>query len=146
MFFKDDTTIQGALILRIRRGGVLVEEQKEPNMIMDVAKDALSRLIAGDGAGKAVTAIGFGIGGVPPTPADQSLTSPYTKTLSGHTYPARGQVRFEWALSTGEANGMAIREFGLVTSDGLLFARKVRAAAIEKADDISLDGSWTIIF
>jgi hypothetical protein len=46
----------------------------------------------------------------------------------------------------GEANGKAIMEFGLICTDGTLFARKNRAKAIEKDSDISLEGKWRIIF
>ena len=60
-------------------------------------------------------------------------------------YPATGQVRFNWSLSTAELNGVAITEFGLLCADGTLFSRKQRKP-IEKESDLSLTGSWTILF
>jgi hypothetical protein len=45
-----------------------------------------------------------------------------------------------------EANGMAIREFGLLTANGTLFARRIRANPIYKESDISIEGEWIIIF
>lgn len=138
--------LRGELVIRVSRRGVLVERIHEPNMIMSAAKDVLARLIAGDGAGKTVTRIGFGAGGQAASPDDTGLTNPYIKPLSGHLYPGPGVVRFNWQLAEGEANGMVIRELGLLTADGLLFARKVRAGGIEKAPDISLDSYWEITF
>lgn len=145
MRFEEIQPLRGVFVLRVWRDGQIVEEHTDPNMIMTAAKDALARLIGGDGAGKTVTKIGFGTNGNGPTPNDTALTSAFVKTVTGHEYPATGQVRFNWRLDTSEANGKGIREFGLITADDAIFARKTRAV-IEKADDISLDGSWTIIF
>jgi hypothetical protein len=144
--FKDTCSIRGAFFLRIRKNGEIVEEYRDENMIMNVAKTAMARLIAGDGAGKTITKIGVGTNGIGPTPDDTQLTGAFVKLVAGHTYPQPGHVTFSWSLATTEANGMAIREFGLICSDNTLFARKTRGAIEEKADDISLEGSWTIIF
>lgn len=138
-------TLRGSLLVNVRRAGALVESWRDDNMIMLDARVALAQLIAGDGAGKIITKIGVGTSGAGPTPADTTLTSSFIKTLQGHTYPAAGRVQFNWKLETTEANGKVIREFGLIAADNTLFARKTRAP-IEKADDISLDGAWTIIF
>ncbi len=81
-----------------------------------------------------------------PTPKDAGLTDAFLKDIASHSYPADGRVRFDWRLEPFEANGLIIREFGLIASKGSLFARKTRHAPIEKTDDISLDGAWTIIF
>jgi hypothetical protein len=114
-------------------------------MIMSSARDALARLVGGDGTGKTVTRVGVGTNGSGPTPEDAGLTSAYLKNLAGHSYPATGEVAFAFSLELGEANGKSIKEFGLVCGDGSLFARKTRGA-IEKADDIRITGTWTIRF
>lgn len=145
MKLQDTITMRGDFRLCVRRAGKVIETYRDPNMIMNVAKDALARLLAGDGAGKTVTQIGFGTDGNGPSPDDTALTSAYTKAIASHSYPSAGRVQFNWTLATTEANGKSIREFGLLASDGTLIARKTRGV-IEKADDISLDGSWTIIF
>ena len=137
--------LRGSLQIDIRRNGALIESWRDENMIMPGARDALARLIAGDGAGKIVTRFGVGTSADGPAPEDTALTEPFIKAVAGSSYPAPGRVQFEWRLETSEANGLTIREFGLLTADGSLFARKTRAP-IEKADDISLDGAWTIIF
>lgn len=144
MKLKDFANLTGIFELKIIRNNK-TEIYKDENMIMNVAKDALAKLIGGDGSGKVITKIGFGTNGNGPTPDDIQLTNAYVKSLSGHTYPQTGHVRFTFNLATTEANGKQIREFGLICSDDTLFARKTRGV-IEKSDDISLEGSWTIIF
>lgn len=141
----DTISISGDFKLIIKKNGEIIEEYEEHNMIMDVAKDAMARLIGGDGGGKVITRIGFGADGNGPTPLDTDISNMFIKNLNSHTYPFSGHVQFNWSLSTFEANNLAIREFGLICSDDTLFARKTRQI-IQKEDDISLEGSWTIIF
>ncbi|WP_429884767.1 hypothetical protein [Geoalkalibacter halelectricus] len=136
---------RGALHVQVFRRGVLIDEWEDANLIVNVAKTTLAQLIGGAGAGKTVTKIGFGTAGGGPSPDDTALSSAYQKNLGAVSYPAAGQVRFSWTLATSEANGKAIREFGLICSDGSLFSRKVRGV-IEKENDISLSGTWTITF
>lgn len=145
MKFEETLPLRGTLELRILRGEREIERYEDNNMIMTVARDALARLLGGDGSGKTITRIGVGINGDGPDPADTALTSAYTKNVSGHNYPAPGQVRFEFTIGKSEANGKKLREFGLICSDGTLFARKTRGI-IEKADDIEIAGTWTINF
>lgn len=136
---------RGVLHVQVYRHGALIDEFEDDNLIVNGARDALAQLIGGDGAGKTVAQIGFGTSGDGPSPDDAALTGAYVKNLSGRTYPAPGQVEFSWSLATSEANGKAIREFGLICTDGSLFSRKVRGV-IEKENDISLSGTWTITF
>ena len=145
MKLHDDAALRGCFEIRILKAGKEIEHYCDPNMIMSSARDALARLIGGDGSGKTVTRIGVGTNGNGPSPADTGLTSAYTKAVSGRNYPATGEVAFAFNIATGEGNGKIIREFGLLCSDGTLFARKTRGA-IEKADDIEITGTWTIKF
>lgn len=143
MRIDDGLTLRGELEVAVVRNGLLVDWWQDKNLIVNGAREMLAQLIAGDGDGKAVTHIGFGTSGDAASPDDTALTGGYWRALSGHSYPEPGKVRFSFVLSTTEANGMTIREFGLRTSDGTLFSRKARGA-IEKNDDISLEGTWTI--
>lgn len=145
MNVTDEATLRGEFVMRVYRKGELIEEYVDKNMIMNVAKDAMARLIGGSGTGKTITKIGFGTNTTAPTPDNTALTDAYSKNVSGVTYPATGLVSFGWSLSTSEANGKAIAELGLICSDGTLFARKVRGV-INKDADLSLDGTWTILF
>ena len=144
MILCDSAAPRGVFELRAWRAGQLVEDYRDENLIVEGARDAFAALLAG-GEGQSGAEIGFGTDGNGPYPSDSALTGAYTKALDGHDFPDTGQVRFQWSLSTSEANGTAIREFGLLAADGTLIARKTRGV-IEKGDDISLSGTWTIIF
>ena len=145
MKLHDTQPLRGELTLVIKRRGYEPETITEHNMIMNIARDALAKLIAGQGAGKSINRIGFGTGSTGPSPDDTALTSAYIKSVGAISFPSAGQVTFSFSLAESEANGKSIREFGLLCSDGSLFSRKVRGV-IEKSDDLSLSGTWTIIF
>jgi hypothetical protein len=108
-------------------------------------RSALAALLAEGDHGKIVSRIGFGVNDTPPAPEDKALTDAYIKQIGEASYPAPGQVRFAWSLDGPEANGKAIKEFGLILADGTLFSRKTRGV-IQKESDISLLGTWTISF
>lgn len=145
MNLADAQPLRGAFALQAWRAGVLVQCVAEPNMIVNGAKDQLARLVGGAGANRQITHIGFGTGTAAASPNDVGLMGAFWKPVTSVSYPATGQVALAWTLSTAEANGLSITEFGLRCADGTLFARKVRAPII-KADDLSLTGVWTILF
>lgn len=142
---RDDVPMTGHFYVEVRRGGELVEVIDEKNLIVNGAKNQLARLIGGSGTNRQITQIGFGVGTAAAAPGDTALTSPYLKAIGSVSYPATGQVQFNWSLSTAEMNGVSITEFGLICADGTLFSRKQRAP-IQKESDLSLTGSWTILF
>ena len=144
MNIAEQIALHGELSITLHRAGHLPQTITEHNMIMTAAKSALARLIAGQGSGKNINRIAFGTNGVGPTPNDQTISGAYTKATA-ITFPAVGQVRFSFTLGESEANGLNIRELGLLCADETLFARKVRGL-IEKTSDLSITGSWTIIF
>lgn len=138
--FKSD----GVLEINVFAVGVLVDHWTDENLIVGGAKSLMAKLIAGDTT-DAIAEIGFGTGAIPAAPGDEALTAAHWRPLLGFDYPAPGKVRFLFELGVTEANGMDIREFGLRTVAGTLFSRKVRGT-IEKSEDISLSGSWTITY
>jgi hypothetical protein len=138
--------MRGQFRVKVYRRGKLVEAYEDNNLIVNAAKDAMAAFIAGAGAGKNITGIAVGTNGATPTPDDTEITEAYAKTIDSITFPATGQVEFSWTLTTAEANGKAIKEFGLLMQDGTLFARKHRASPINKESDIALEGQWSIIF
>jgi len=136
----------------------LIEVIEENNLIVDLARVQMAHLIAGDTTGRIIKQIGFGLSGTEPTVEDTSLTDPFIKNVDGFEYPEVaqytdgteyqrvGQTQINWSLSLSEGNGKAIKEFGLFTENGKLFARRVRVSPINKESDISLEGTWTILF
>lgn len=136
----------GLVELNVYRRGVLIETFREKNLIVDGYKPTLAHLLGGDVANRSVTQFGVGTNGTAPVAGNTALTAAYTKALDAVDYPATDRVRFAFSLGSGEANGKAILEFGLFTAGGTLFARKVRAAALNKESDLAFDGTWTIVF
>ena len=160
----DHVNMRGILVVTVRDlNGNIVDYFNDSNMIMSVAKDTLAHLVGGDVSGKSVTKIALGNSDVTPSPDNNSiggivstelssglnstdgLSVAYLKSLTSHTYPSTGRISFNWALDYGEANGLEIREFGLICSDLSMFARKTRGV-IAKGSDLSITGVWTIIF
>jgi len=156
--FVDDVEkqkpIRGILNYKVFKNGVCIEEVKGKNLIVNGAREQMARLVAGDFAGRNITQIALGTSGIMPTVNDTNLTGVFLKNLDGYSFPAMGQVQFDWSLGTSEANGIAIMEFGLVTGDGTLFSRRIREdengnpinKPINKESDISIIGQWIIIF
>jgi hypothetical protein len=136
----------GRLIYDVYRRGQLVEHCDEKNLIVDNYRSLHAHLLGGDVTGRSVTQIGVGTNGTPPVGGNSALASQFAKDLDAHSYPAANQVRFDFSLASAEANGMDIFEFGLLTSNGTLYARRVRQSSLAKTVDISIVGSWIITF
>lgn len=137
---------EGIFTLNVFRGGKLIETYEDKNLVVDLSKQQLARLIGGDVTNRSITKIGFGTNGTAPAAGNTTLTDAYVKLLGGVSYPATNSVEFAFTLGTTEANGKSIMEFGLFTGGDVLFARKTRLGAIVKDSDLSLAGSWRINF
>ena len=144
--FIENAALCGIFGLKVFQSGKLIEEIEEKNLIVAAAWRQLAHLIAGDVTGRNITGIAFGTGGNAADLSDTVITNQWSKPVSGFFYTEPGKVTFNWTLGIHENNGMAIREFGLLTEDGTLFARRTRANPLNKAIDISVEGYWTIIF
>jgi hypothetical protein len=148
LLLRDDhcPLITGLFHLSVLRRGRLIEEISEPNLVVNGSKQIQAQLLGGNTSGNTISQIGYGTSLTAPVVGNTGLTSAYMKALDSVTYPTTGQVQFNFSLGSGEANGVAIGEFGLFSGGGALYARKVRSAALNKASDISFTGSWTIVF
>jgi hypothetical protein len=144
--FSEDIPLHGQFSITIRRNGIIVEQYEEKNLIVNAARQSVARLIAGDVAGKSIASIAFGTSGTSASADDTSIANPYIKAISSVSYPELTKAQFNWELLITEANGLAIMEFGLLTQDGTLFARRTRSSPINKGVDIAMSGQWTIIF
>ena len=144
--FVENVTMKGIFELNVFKDGKLIEKIREENLIVNGARLQLAHLVGGDGTGRTVTKIAFGTNGTDADPADAVIANQWSKAVGGHSYPDTNKVQFDWELYVTENNGMAIMEFGLLTADGTLFARKTRTNPIHKASDISMEGHWTIVF
>lgn len=136
----------GLFVLRVYRRGELVEVFEEKNLIVVGSQQVHAKLLGGAVANQSVTQIGYGTNATAPVFGNTTLTGAYTKNVDTVSYPASNQVQFAFSLGSGEANPMAISEFGLITAGGTLYARKVRSQPLNKDTDISFSGTWTISF
>jgi len=125
--------------------GVILEKYQDNNLVVNGGRTAVVSLLGAGGTTKQLTKLSVGTNGTAPVGADNSITGAFTKSLGTVSYPTISSVKFEFQLGTTEANGIGIREFGIVCSDDTLFARKTREL-INKNSDIILNGSWTISF
>jgi hypothetical protein len=146
MRIKEKARARGVFKLRVWKNGKLVEEDDGGNMIVDGARFQMARFVAGNAAGRRIKAIALGTDGTPPSPGDTGITAPFVKDIINFEYPDNGQARFNWLITTEEANNKAIMEFGLLCEDGTLFARYVRQKPLNKDADFLLEGDWTIEF
>jgi len=144
---KDFIELKGVFELNIFKivdgKKILVENYIDNNTIVNLGKEKVVKLIGNDDGFHYITSIGFGTSNVNPTVMDIGLTNIFTKGVSNVVFPTYKSVKFEWELLVNENNNVNIVEFGLLCSDGTLFARKVRGV-IQKKSDVYLSGAWTI--
>jgi hypothetical protein len=142
----DKFPMRGIFSTKVYEKGKLIEEYTDANLIVNGARVHAAHLFAGDVTGMSIAKIAFGTSGTPPAEADTGITNQFAKPVSGFEYPVTGQVQVNWELLVTEDNGQAVMEFGLLAADGTLLARKVRNQPIHKESDISIEGSWTLVF
>jgi hypothetical protein len=142
---KNGARPKGIVEFKVLRSGIVVREFRDHNLVLNSAFFQMARLLAGNVTGRSITKIGFGTGGATPSPTDTALTNQYLRNVSGYEYPGNSQVKINWVLPTDEANGKAIKEFGLFTTDNTIFSRIVLEEAVPKQAAFSIEGSWTIL-
>lgn len=135
--------LRGWFYMEVVENGEIVYSCGRDNLIVAVGRESACHLLAGAGTGKEVTQIGFGTGTAPVTDADTGITAGYLKPFDAVTYPVANQVKFDWALETGENNGVDVTEYGLFSTDGTLFA-KVLQPPIAKTSSVRIQGYWII--
>lgn len=97
------------------------------------------------GASSAIAKISFGTSNTTPAETDLAITNAYTIDVSSASYDEeKKECKFTFVLEMNEDNGVTIREAGLVCADGTLFARRVFPLEIEKSENVTVEGYWTI--
>jgi len=142
--FQDSVGLKGSLRLRIKRHGQVVEEWEDDNLVVDIPRAEIALAIARGGTVLSVTHVAVGTNGNAPARSDTAITGAFIKPLMSVGRPTPTSVRCDFVILTTDAIGMTIREFGLLRSNGTLFARRTRGA-IEKSDDLEIEGQWTIM-
>jgi len=135
---------KGAVDIQIFENGELIDRIQDNNLVVTLGKTNIALLLGGNAAGKAITKIAVGSSSNTPAVGDNTITNAFIKALSAVTYPDAQSVQFGFDIDNADANGLTIREFGLLNADNVLCARKVRNAEIAKTNVIRLVGTWTI--
>ena len=144
---NESINLKGLFKLEIidSKTGNILENYEDRNLVVNGGRETVMKLLGAGTFAKRLTQIAFGTNGTAPVGTDSAITGAYTKNLGTVSYPTISSVKFDWTLGALEGNGIGIVEFGLLSEDDTLFARKVRAL-ISKNSDIILNGSWTISF
>ena|SRR6478752_7082143 len=139
--------LKGEFVLDIidAKSGEVIEHYEDKNLVVNGGRQIVMQLLGSANTNKKLSKLAVGTNGTAPAGGNTAITGAYTKNLGAVSYPTISSVRFDWTLGAGEANGIAIREFGILSTDSTLFARKVREV-INKNSDIILNGNWTISF
>lgn len=149
--FEEKQGVTGDFHLRVLRNGQPIEQVDDHNLVVYTGRARLAQLLAGKTT-NTIAYVGVGSGAATELDADTQLTDQQTFTITGSSVDGR-DARFDFLIKESEANGLAIREFGLFCEDGTMFSHRVRrrkdtgtASVIDKQDDISIEGYWIIHF
>jgi len=141
---REKLKFKGEVDIQVFENGKLIDRIHENNLVVTLGKTNIAKLLGGNAAGKAITQIAVGTSGVAATVADTTITTQFAKAIDSVDYTTPTSVTFNFDIDNAEANGLTIREFGLLNGDGVLCARKVRDTDIIKTDAIRLVGTWKI--
>jgi hypothetical protein len=144
-------------------GGVAIGE----NLVVNLGRQTIANLLgnrdvfSGSASPWVVTKVSWGRYDEAPRFTDSSLSpqptdvtagggnmiayngTDFLKPISRVDYPQSFIVRFECNLASSEANAQTIREMGLWTSNGTLFARKAMVGVVKRPGQ-SLSFLWSI--
>ena len=141
---RESLLMRGELKVNVYENEKLINSLSENNMVVTLGKTNIAKLLGGDAAGKKIDQISVGTSNTSTAVGDSAITGAFTKAILSVAYPSAQSIQFNFEIENDEANGMTIREFGLLNTDDVLFARKVRGTDIIKTSAIRLVGSWTI--
>jgi hypothetical protein len=123
--------------------GKIIDSYTAHNLVVNLGKLNVCKLLGGDAAGHSLTKISVGTNGTAPALTNTAITGAFTKDIDSVAYSGNDIVRFVYTIATTEANGITIQEAGLLNSAGVLFARKQRTPIV-KTSAIALQGTWEI--
>jgi len=143
MYLPQSIGILGVFNLDVYQGKSLIFREVSQNLVVNSGLNTIADLLRGITFERSIATIGFGTNGDPTLPTTASLTNPFLKLPESIAQEGNGRLEINWELGSGEAIGKDIREFGLMTENGLLFARKTRDI-LQKTAALTLRGTWII--
>lgn len=136
----------GSLVVKvIDLEGKLLEQHVGSNLVVDIGIAALGLLLAGDPTALPIVKGSIGTSATLPAATDTAITGAFYKSISNITYPSNPEVKFEYVIGPGDANGMNIVEYGLHNSANDLYCRTTKPV-IAKNPSFSLVCEWTVKF
>ena len=149
--FQDNTAaLRGEFALQVFKGGKLVEQYADHNLIVNAGRERLAELAAGLSS-KYITQLGVGTGETDEAETDTQLENQQLFALSNASTDGR-DAKFDFVITPEQANGLKITEFALFCADNAMFSHRVRKTqsgevrGIEKENDIQIEGYWIIHF
>lgn len=120
-------TLRGdVLIERRKKDGTVIDSEKLKNLIVNVGKERVARLICGDGSGiGAFGYIAIGTGTTSPAVGDTTLETEVARENATDAYEASYKATFEKTFSFGSGISYAITEAGVFdeASGGIMLDR-----------------------
>jgi hypothetical protein len=125
------------------KSGTLISTQQTHNLVvnsgLNLLRDALDT-----GTISPLTRIGFGASATPVTPTNTSLFDEIFRTNITAKIPGHKTLTCQYFLDETTANGQTLKEVGLFTTDGTLYARVLLNTPIPKTELIVATFSWTL--
>jgi hypothetical protein len=139
--------IQGKLNLRVINKDGTGQFFELANQITSGMREVIfNALSLGEIASNPITRIGIGSGSTPASNSDSALETPILEKNILDISRSDNQLTFLFEeVGYEEANGETIREYGLLTYDNTLVARKLDVP-VEKTNLKKLELSWVITF
>lgn len=125
------------------KSGTLISTQQTHNLVVDSGLNLLRDAIQ-SGVISPVTRIGFGASNTPVGPTNTSLFDEIFRTNLGTTISSNKALTCQYFLDDTTGNGQTLREVGLFTTDGTLYARVLLPTPIPKTDLVVATFSWTL--
>jgi hypothetical protein len=123
--------------------GQVLETQETHNLVVDAGlnliRDALQL-----GTVSPITRIGLGTSGTAVNASDTALLGEIAKYTLLSITPSNKTLTCQYFLDGSTANGQTIRELGLFTDDGTMYARVLLDTPIPKTDLKVASMTWTL--
>lgn len=144
------SAITGQLHLEIIKNGKLYDTVDLNNTVLSAGRTLMSNLIMGNNVNnKKITRVGMGDSAVlnDINFVDLQGTTLYKKNITDFIFPAYNQVKVNFNFDQNEGNSINVKEFGLFSSDGIIFNRVTwDGATFVKTSDFSIQGYFLITF
>lgn len=123
--------------------GQLIKKEETHNLVVDsglnILRDALY-----SGSISPITKIGLGSSGTAVSASDTALVQEISKHNLLSVTSSNKMLTCQYFLNESTANGQTIRELGLFTTSGIMYARVTLTTPIEKTNLVVAALTWTL--